>query len=295
MNNCHVIENDYLYSDNIRFVMAKEEISPKIRGLLVRRFNLINEAQVVEKIEEALMAFYELPLVEIQSQDKGSYDAYVYIYSDPTQEGSWHLYGNEFIKHKPLYIGKGQGDRSGIHLSYTHNSELDLAIKRLSAQGQHPIIKLYNKGCTDLMAFNLESYMIARLREQGVHLCNATLQRISKFYDKEIIISEMNLEKLESLLIVEALNDDKCRGNRGQAAKLLGISERTLYRKIKSLQIICDDGYYRLNDNMSPSFIGFTRDTYSFDGLAEICATSEDGTEVDNMVTETIKKEGNEE
>jgi hypothetical protein len=255
------MKNDYLCSDNIRFVMAKEEISPKIRGLLVRRFNLVNEAQVVEKIEEALMSFYSLPLVEIQSEDSGVYDAYVYIYSDPTQSGRWHLYENEYIEHKPLYVGKGQGNRSEVHLSYTHNSELDIAIKDLQRRGFPPIIKIYNKGCTDLMAFNLESYMIARLREQGVKLCNATLQKTSKFYEKEIIISTLNIEKLEALLIVEALNDDKCRGNRSVAAELLGMSERTLYRKIKSLELICDDGYYKLNDNSSAYFIGTSFDS----------------------------------
>jgi hypothetical protein len=260
MSDCHVIKNDYLCDSNIKFTMEKDIISPKIRGLLVRRFNLISEAQLIDKIEEALMAYYELPLVEIKSDDEGVYDAYVYIYSDPTQIGKWHLYGNEYIETLPLYVGKGQGKRSHIHLSYTHNSELDIAIKNLQYRELSPIIKLYNNGCTNTMAFNLENYIIARLREQGVTLCNATLQKTSKFYEKEIIISTMNIEKLESLLIVEALNDNSARGNRGVASKLLGISERNLYRKIKSLGILCDDGYYKLNDNSSALFIGTSFD-----------------------------------
>jgi transcriptional regulator with PAS, ATPase and Fis domain len=55
------------------------------------------------------------------------------------------------------------------------------------------------------------------------------------FHDSEIIEEEFSLQKREIDLIKRAL--DKNKGKRKQAALELGISERTLYRKIKEYEI----------------------------------------------------------
>ena len=55
------------------------------------------------------------------------------------------------------------------------------------------------------------------------------------FHPSEVIEEELSLEKKQMDLIKRAL--DKHKGKRKQAAKELGISERTLYRKIKEYNI----------------------------------------------------------
>jgi DNA-binding NtrC family response regulator len=45
----------------------------------------------------------------------------------------------------------------------------------------------------------------------------------------------LNLQETETALIVRALED--CRGNRTEAAQMLGISRRTLHRRLKDLNI----------------------------------------------------------
>jgi transcriptional regulator with PAS, ATPase and Fis domain len=55
------------------------------------------------------------------------------------------------------------------------------------------------------------------------------------FHPSEVIEEEFSLQKREMDLIKRAL--DKNKGKRKQAALELGISERTLYRKIKEYEI----------------------------------------------------------
>ena len=45
----------------------------------------------------------------------------------------------------------------------------------------------------------------------------------------------LNLQETETALILRALDD--CRGNRTDAAQMLGISRRTLHRRLKELNI----------------------------------------------------------
>jgi transcriptional regulator of acetoin/glycerol metabolism len=45
----------------------------------------------------------------------------------------------------------------------------------------------------------------------------------------------LNLRESETALILRALED--CRGNRSEAAKRLGLSRRTLHRRLKELNI----------------------------------------------------------
>jgi Bacterial regulatory protein, Fis family len=244
------MENDYLCCDKIRFAMQTDYITPKLISTLVRRFNLINQAQVIERIEKAVLTYYDISLEELHINPNVSYDAYVYIYMTPEVNGKWHIYGDEYIYNKPLYVGKGQGDRKDAHLQFTKNSEFDFALTSLARKNTEPIIKVYNYGCTHEMAYNLENYIIARLREQDVDLCNGTLQKESAKYVKELEISSFNLETILNSIIVDALNTT--RSYRG-AAKLLGISERSLYRKVKSLDIRKEDGIFNFSKKVNMS------------------------------------------
>jgi hypothetical protein len=253
MKNCHVIRNDYLCSDNIKFAMVKNNIPLKLKSALVRRLNLISEAQVIESIEKAVLSYYDLSLDDIDSVRDTPYDSYVYIYMHPLIEGRWHLYGKEYVLNKPLYVGKGYGDRKESHLKYSANSELGIAIQSLVDKGLSPIINVFNDGCTSEMAYNLENYIIARLREQGVDLCNGTRQNKTSKYTKDIIISTFNIEKIRNSLIVDALNSAKTYR---EAAKLLGVSERCLYRRVKSLKLVNNNGIWQFSDKMTSTTQG---------------------------------------
>lgn len=52
-----------------------------------------------------------------------------------------------------------------------------------------------------------------------------------KQVDVQLFEGNLNLEQIEKAAIIRAL--DKTKGNREKAALLLGIGERTIYRKIK--------------------------------------------------------------
>jgi hypothetical protein len=248
MKNRHVIKNNYLCYEKIRFVMTTAVISSQIKAVLVKMFGLVSEAQIVEKIETALLSYYNITLEDIRNTEECSYNAYVYVYADPRERGRWHLYGEEYIDFLPLYVGKGSGKRSEAHLSYAKNSDLDSTIQSIKKKGMKPIIRIYNNNCTDAMAHNLENYIIARLREQGVFLCNVTGQHNTSLYNKNIIVTSFNLDKLKTELILDALNLAK---NRKEAAELLGVSERTLYRKTKDLGIRREYGVFMINDRLA--------------------------------------------
>lgn len=64
---------------------------------------------------------------------------------------------------------------------------------------------------------------------------NVTIEHISDFHEHEEVEESLSLEDREKDLIKKAL--DKHRGKRRNAAEELGISERTLYRKIKEYNI----------------------------------------------------------
>ena len=51
----------------------------------------------------------------------------------------------------------------------------------------------------------------------------------------EPVSNRLNLRDSETALILRSLDD--CRGNRSEAAKKLGISRRTLHRRLKELNI----------------------------------------------------------
>ena len=53
--------------------------------------------------------------------------------------------------------------------------------------------------------------------------------------DKDDVIGEITMNELEKEIIERTLKN--CKGNRRKTAKILDISERTLYRKLKEYEI----------------------------------------------------------
>ena len=90
MTDCHVVRNNYLCNETIKFIMQREDVSSRVKAALVRNFNLINEAQVTEKIEQAVLSYYNLSLDDLKykGEEDAVYDAYVYVYLDPTENGT---------------------------------------------------------------------------------------------------------------------------------------------------------------------------------------------------------------
>ncbi|RLD34644.1 MAG: sigma-54-dependent Fis family transcriptional regulator [Bacteroidetes bacterium] len=68
-----------------------------------------------------------------------------------------------------------------------------------------------------------------------VHISPADQDEIEKFHSSEVIEESLSLQEKEKEMIIKAL--EKYNGKRKSAAKELGISERTLYRKIKEYNI----------------------------------------------------------
>lgn len=203
---------------------------------MIRKLNLMSESQVIAKMEEAIKYYYYISDDDLRAAPKESrYGSYIYLYLDPLKKGKWHIYDDVYVEYKPMYVGKGCSDRFKGHLYTSQNSSLNKAIEFIREEGAEPIIRVFNEGCSSEMAYNLENYVIARLREQGVDVCNATNQTNTARYLKQIETTSFNIEALENRMIVDALNVSRTFKD---AAKLLGISERSLYRKIKSLNIV---------------------------------------------------------
>ena len=95
----------------------------------------------------------------------------------------------------------------------------------LHENNAHIIQKLYKDEAANLQAANLVKPTI-----EYTHRSEDTIQDT-----EEIIEESLSLEEKEKELITKALN--KHRGKRKYAAEELGISERTLYRKIKEYEL----------------------------------------------------------
>jgi len=74
---------------------------------------------------------------------------------------------------------------------------------------------------------------------ENEHLPEIQIQQLdtdrSSFQPSEVVDEDLSLEKIEIDMIKRAL--EKYKGKRKSAAQELGISERTLYRKIKEYNI----------------------------------------------------------
>jgi len=147
----------------------------------------------------------------------------------------WVLFEDKICHFLPFYVGKGRYDRAHSHIKYSHNSEMAIKLDELNKEKRKPEVEIVYSDLSNLMAHNLENNIISLLRKQNIKLCNLTSHNKSYDYDEEIRVSNNFLEKKKNELILNTLNSSKTIGN---AADTLGISQRSLYRKIKNLKII---------------------------------------------------------
>jgi len=217
-------------------------VSPKILNFLTKKFKIKNYEELVYKIEESLLNYYKISLLDLnkyndfeKKEKKVNFDNYVYIYMDPRYPiEPIEIYDGKKCSFLPFYIGKGKDKRSKSHLYFTKNYKMFNTIEELKSLNLEPIIEIVYTGLTNLMAHNLENHIISDLRYKNIDLCNLTLQNNSKNYDKIIKIEELHIEKSKNQLILDTLNNTN---NLKEASNKLGISERTLHRKIKGLNI----------------------------------------------------------
>lgn len=213
-----------------------------IKSILVRKLNLMTDTQVIEKIKEAVKYYFSISEEDLLLMPEDVIcDAYVYVYLNPLKRGKWHLFDDIYVEYEPIYVGKGTGDRAEYHLITARNTKLHDTIAFIRWKGEEPVIRVFNECCTNEMAYNLENYIIARLRDQGVDVCNATKQRNASKYNKKITPTSLNIEVMSNRLIVDALNATETYKD---ASGLLGISERSLFRRVKSLKIVKHGSIY---------------------------------------------------
>ena len=206
------------------------------------------KASYSDIIEEALLSHYNITLEDLSKINEKSLDNisskiiledsgitntfanYVYIYLDPREPGEY-VAGDFTFTHKPIYVGKGQHERYKSHLVSTKNKKFQDFLNELKDNDILPIIQIVSNNLSGLESHRLESNLIFLLKDK-CDLCN---ESGGKYYNsEETTISKFNLELNKTLQIVDTLNSCK---KLKDCAKKLGISERSLYRKIKSLNI----------------------------------------------------------
>lgn len=218
-------------------------LSAKLLNFLARKENISSMDELIEKIEYAILNYYKISLIDIYNE-KVNFNNYVYIYLDPSKIGKWKLRDNYYVHHEPFYIGKGQAERNVSHIRYNSNFKMNQRLNQIKNNGFEPEIIITDKNLFSLLAHNIENKYIAILREQNVDLCNLTKQLNNKQYSNELSTAPLNIERNHNILILLALNNSK---NKHDAAELLGITERTLYRKLKHLNLIQNGKQYSFN------------------------------------------------
>jgi hypothetical protein len=84
---------------------------------------------------------------------------YVYVYFDPRSQGNYNIL-DETFNYKPIYIGKGQGDRVLKHIKSNKKTKLINLNKKLIKEGIVPCYKILQEFENENEAHELESYLI---------------------------------------------------------------------------------------------------------------------------------------
>lgn len=163
---------------------------------------------------------------------------YIYAYLDTTKPvndvyetsmGSYHF------NFEPIYIGKGTGGRGTSHQTGTSNMGLNEVIK----SGNFEYIEL-EYGIPSHLAYLLESELIYHIgrKDLGKGPLTNLSAGINLVEAKNIAeIGPLHLEFNKLLHILKVLNQTKTIK---QAADLLDVSQRTIYRYLKSYHIVRD-------------------------------------------------------
>lgn len=93
---------------------------------------------------------------------------YVYVYFDPRSQGDYNING-EIFNYKPIYIGKGQGDRVLKHIKSNKKTKLINLNKKLIKEGIVPCYKILREFENEDEAHELESYLIKEVGREDLN------------------------------------------------------------------------------------------------------------------------------
>jgi len=91
----------------------------------------------------------------------------VYVYFDPRSQGNYNVNG-EIFNYKPIYIGKGQGDRVLKHIKSNRKTKLIYLNKKLIKDGIVPCYKILKEFENEEEAHELESYLIKEVGREDL-------------------------------------------------------------------------------------------------------------------------------
>lgn len=236
----------------------KEELVIKIRKNVLEeilsKISIRDQKDFDDIIEDSLIEYFKISLTDLESpinlesgiiKELGdvNHGYYVYVFMDPTIKCKIKTeIENIVFKYQPFYIGKGIGKRIE---EKERNDRVNNRIEDLKSRGAHPIILKIREGLTNFDACKLETYLIEKIGRSDLGkgpLLNLSAGIAFKNIDDiSVSFSDLNIEKNINSMILDALNRSETMK---EASKKLGISERTLYRKLNDLDIIYEDHRY---------------------------------------------------
>ena len=238
----------------------KEKIEISIRkNILEEIYSRLSKKDINEFddiVEDSLMKYLDIKINDITNMKYGKnvvYDIdvlnsvnnayYVYVFMDPTIKKKTEIgINNIILPYEAFYIGKGKGNRMDF---LERNDDVNERILGIKSKGLECITIKIKEGLRNLESHKLECYLINKIGR----LDNNTGTLLNKsgglnFVDLESVeydFTELNLEKNIGMLIINTMNSSKTLKI---SAKKLGIAERTLYRKIRELNIVFENGRY---------------------------------------------------
>lgn len=230
----------------------KEKITLSIRKTVLEavfsKIPLEEFEEIDEIFEDAILLYYNIRVTELGEKnstlildDEGNYLLekelnYVYAFLDPRFINQKNFNVGFEMPFEPFYIGKGQGDRID---KAGRNSRVEKRILEIKNSGEEVVkIKIF-ENVSRYDSFKLENSLISKIgrEDQGMGpLLNSAGGK--DFQKHEITYSPINIENQINGLILNTLNSS---GKISKAARKLGISQRTLYRKMKGLGIVKKD------------------------------------------------------
>ena len=236
----------------------KEKITLSIRKKVLEavfsKISIEELDDIDEIFEDAILSYYDIRINELGQKpntlildEEGNYLLdrelnYVYAFLDPRFVNKKNFNIGFDLPFEPFYIGKGQGNR-------IDNKERSQSVKQRISEIQNSgndVIKIKMfENVSRYDSFKIENSLINKIgrEDQGNGPLLNTIGG-KDFKNYEMNYSPINIENQINGLILDTLNSS---GKINKAAKRLGISPRTLYRRMKSLGIVKKDKKFIIN------------------------------------------------